>query len=69
MKVLIMIAQSVFVENYVKDCEVSKPIRSCRAITSLNNENIVENDHIEQETIENHFVATNKNLDKYPTLK
>ena len=33
--------------------------RSCGPSTSLNNENIVENDYIEQETIENYFVATN----------
>ena len=36
------------------------------------NENIVENNHTEQETIRNHFVTTNSNIqlhNEYPTLK
>ena len=42
--------------------------RSCRAITSLNSDNIVI-DNIEQDAIENHFVTTNSNQDEFPFLK
>ena len=42
--------------------------RSCRAITSLNNDNIVI-DNIEQDAIENHFVTTNSKQDEFPSLK
>ena len=37
--------------------------RSCRAITSLNNDNT------KQDAIENHFVTTNSNQDEFPFLK
>ena len=42
--------------------------RSCRAIESLNNDNIVL-DNIEQDAIENHFVTTNSKQDEFPSLK
>ena len=42
--------------------------RSCRAITSLNNDNIVI-DNTEQDAIENHFVTKNSNQDEFPSLK
>ena len=42
--------------------------RSCRAITSLNNDSIVI-DNTEQDAIENHFVTTNSNQDEFPFLK
>ena len=42
--------------------------RSCRAITSLNNDNIVI-DNTEQDVIENHFVTTNIKQDEFPSLK
>ena len=38
--------------------------RSCKAITSWNNDNIVI-DNIEQDAIENHFVTTNSNQDEF----
>ena len=42
--------------------------RSCRPITSLNNDNIVI-DNIEQDAIENHFVTTNSKQDEFLSLK
>ena len=42
--------------------------RSCRAITSLNNNNFVI-DNIKQDAIENHFVTTNSKQNEFPSLK
>ena len=42
--------------------------RSCRANTSLNNENIGI-DNIEQNAKENHYVTTNSKKDEFPSLK
>ena len=42
--------------------------RSCRAITSLNNNNMVGG-NTEQNTIENRFFTGNSNQDEFPTLK
>ena len=64
-----MIVTSVFVVKNVKrlrDLKVHQ--RSCRAITSLNNDNIVI-DKMEQDAIGNHFVTTNRKQDEYPSLK
>ena len=43
-------------------------LRSWRAITSLNCDNIVI-DNTEQDATENHFVTTNSNQDEFPFLK
>ena len=64
-----MIVTSVFVVKNVKrlrDLKVHQ--RSCRAITSLNNDNIVI-DKMEQDAIGNHFVTTNRKQDEYLLLK
>ena len=64
-----MIVTSVFVVKNVKrlrDLKVHQ--RSCRAITSLNNDNIVI-DKMEQDAIGNHFVTTNRKQDEFPSLK
>ena len=65
-----MIVTSVFVVKSVKDFVVPKYIRDhlCRAITSLNDDNIVI-DNTEQDAIENYFVTTNSNQDDFPFLK
>ena len=63
-----MIVTSVFVVKNVKDFVVSKYIRSCRAITSLNNNNFVI-DNIKQDVIEKHFVTTNSKQNEFPSLK
>ena len=61
-----MIVTSVFVVKKLHGLKVHQ--RSCRAITSLNSNNIVI-DIIEQDAIENHFVTTNSKQDEFPSLK
>ena len=42
--------------------------RLCRAVASLNNDNIVI-DNMEQDATENHFVTTNSKQNEFPSLK
>ena len=41
--------------------------RSCRAITSLNNNIVINN--IEQDATKNHFIITNNKQHEFPSLK